>query len=1025
MSASKTSTYAGVGTAQLSEPDDVDGYLVHGVAIGADDVTVGQSGTKKLWPGDELEAAAATLEGTDLVRDHINNTKGKIGTVRHAEYIADLGVIYEAEIAPHYEELANDIKAGLMEVSVRAYHRPEPELERDEETDALIVEDVHFDNLSVVNDGASPSNTADIGSIQEFDADADGGQTAAASATIPEHGTVATLERSAPIEDATFGDDESLSVTVEDTPSEGDAFSPDDQSVFERREAAERKGSEMGCGENAHQITLGGESYYVPCSSPGEYRKIASDEEASACSIDDTTVEALSSIEGTYTADGTVFAISPDEHNDDSTEHADDAKYPLTSCTGENSVDVAWNLRGHGNYTIDQSTLENRIINAAEQMDCDAGVVGMDEFSYPNVDLDDSDVDELDGEMYQPNDGDMVKWRVEPSMWGRVVHVDTDAHHAMVSIMTMEAGEAVETGYTVTAGYEDIVPKDRDSMGGSSDGVADEESLGHYGMVGEYDLTDGETMVSHQRSDGESVTIDRVEWPHFDFVVRVYEFHPDVGDYSEMLGYRELPAGTHEDVSVECREMIPDGRHELQVHLHEQSEVDSKGGNGIGPHSQDENPTVANFTVAVGEAELMVVEHASDNSFSDGDWVRWDSQSPDGEIGRISGAYEEGDELPDIRGSNTFKPEGDDVLYTIELFKEEDGMYHPVSGDPVAHYHDSVQGTAAPESMSEEPIELSNSTTAEMVMKNYDSKDEMMEDLGPDHDDVYADEADAESRADDLGIEGTHTHEFDGETYYMPGSDHDAYMEAINEADYHNGDDDSEMGGHDGEECSSPSPFARSVPVATGIASTGTNPEPTDSTTHMIDYEPADIDELSDELDDPVVVEQSELESLADEAETGEEVQSELEELSEKIDREESAAETLSALDAEERDRLEGEENVTVVEASAAEMFDEVTQIYAEELSEYSLLDADELGEKFSPTELKTKLDEHDEAELSAQIDDVEPEPDGGHAGEEELSEDGEGDEAELREKYAAELEDKGWERQAEKVRAGEIDITA
>jgi len=72
-------------------------------------------------------------------------------------------------------------------------------------------------------------------------------------------------------------------------------------------------------------------------------------------------------IEGAYHVDDKAFGIGPDEHNDDSTEHADDAKFPLNSC---NDVRDAWNLRGNGDYNIEQSTLEQRIKRAAEAHDC-------------------------------------------------------------------------------------------------------------------------------------------------------------------------------------------------------------------------------------------------------------------------------------------------------------------------------------------------------------------------------------------------------------------------------------------------------------------------------------------------------------------------------------------------------------------------------------------------------------------------------------------------------------------------------
>lgn len=180
------SSRAGVGTAHLSSELDSDGpYTISGVAIGAGDVTVGSSGIKKRWPGSELKDAASSLEGQPLVRDHENNTDGRVGTVTEATYKKGVGVLYEAEIAPHYEQLAKDIAAGIQEVSARAYHDPVDELEEDDDG-ALVTTNIMFDNLSVVSQGAAPSNTAEIGGISVGDA--------VAMAQGPSGGAVATLE---------------------------------------------------------------------------------------------------------------------------------------------------------------------------------------------------------------------------------------------------------------------------------------------------------------------------------------------------------------------------------------------------------------------------------------------------------------------------------------------------------------------------------------------------------------------------------------------------------------------------------------------------------------------------------------------------------------------------------------------------------------------------------------------------------------------------------------------------------------
>lgn len=151
--------------ALLSE-DESPPFTVSGVALGEGDVTVGQSGVKKLWPPEELEKAAETLQGKNLVEDHDNGSRGVIGQVTKAGYKENVGVIYEAELFD--EDLAGKIDNGLLEVSIRGHHIDVEEMEEDPDTGAKIVEGIEFDNLSIVPSGASPSNSIEMGDHEEL-----------------------------------------------------------------------------------------------------------------------------------------------------------------------------------------------------------------------------------------------------------------------------------------------------------------------------------------------------------------------------------------------------------------------------------------------------------------------------------------------------------------------------------------------------------------------------------------------------------------------------------------------------------------------------------------------------------------------------------------------------------------------------------------------------------------------------------------------------------------------------------------
>lgn len=56
------------------------------------------------------------------------------------------------------------------------------------------------------------------------------------------------------------------------------------------------------------------------------------------------------------------FAISPDETS------GDEPKYPINNCS---DVSDAWHLRAHGDYDIEQSTLESRIKERANELGCE------------------------------------------------------------------------------------------------------------------------------------------------------------------------------------------------------------------------------------------------------------------------------------------------------------------------------------------------------------------------------------------------------------------------------------------------------------------------------------------------------------------------------------------------------------------------------------------------------------------------------------------------------------------------------
>lgn len=150
-------------TEALGQEDD-DRLVIHGAALGNDDVTVGWTGLKKLWPAEELAKAYETLEDCPLMKNHeLGDVEAVIGSVTKTGFDTDVGVIYEAEINGDNDlerELYRKVQRGQLEVSVTVKHDPVEDAERDEETGAYIMTGLEFVELSLVPVGASP--TADV-----------------------------------------------------------------------------------------------------------------------------------------------------------------------------------------------------------------------------------------------------------------------------------------------------------------------------------------------------------------------------------------------------------------------------------------------------------------------------------------------------------------------------------------------------------------------------------------------------------------------------------------------------------------------------------------------------------------------------------------------------------------------------------------------------------------------------------------------------------------------------------------------
>jgi len=406
------------GNSYVSELSDGPPYTVHGVALGGGDVTVGQSGIKKKWPADELEQAADSLRGTNLVVDHNNDATGVVGRVTKSGYKEGTGVVYEAEL--YDEDLAEKIQSGLLEVSIRGYHADVDSLEEDEESDAKIVEDIEFDNLSIVPTGAAPSNTLEMG----------------------EHAELSAAELSA---------------------------------FTDSLEAAELQEIEPGMwvqsdgtkGITISQVQDGEIEVDIYEESDGKWRSTGETEMFDTGSLDEWDVDEDEDIGAPEEEDDSDEEESEDEEQDEE-ENAAVSQGDFVQWKGPDA-DPMFGQVVEINQDGQQFMATIRCFTeSGEKLDMTKEKPLQALEPWDRMDAEDDTPDDMrddsTGGIQAPTweDGQMVKWQVNPQMKGKIVHVDREKKVLMVEVMEETEQGPQPTGYTLTAGFQDVVPMDQE-----------------------------------------------------------------------------------------------------------------------------------------------------------------------------------------------------------------------------------------------------------------------------------------------------------------------------------------------------------------------------------------------------------------------------------------------------------------------------------------------------------------------------------------------------------------------------------
>lgn len=549
--------------ASLSDSDGPP-FTVHGVALGSGDITKGASGIKKKWPANELEEAADSLEGTNLVVDHENNADGVVGTVTKAGYKKNTGVVYQADL--YKEELAEKIENDLLEVSIRGYHADVENLEEDDETGALIVEDITFDNLSIVPTGAAPSNTLNMGSHEEL------------SFAELQSFTASLVEEPEP----------GMWVKVDDM--HGITISQVQNGEIEVDIYEESDGQWRSTGEVMMVDTDDLETWDVEESDIGQVQDESgsSDEEAAAC------LEHVATLMGEMSIPmpGDAQLLYPSEEKAEKaaemmnmdgihSHQYEGEEWYMPGKNHEVFVEKMSGMSSEENEPLIEegmtffSTVNNSEV-VVKSVDGNIALVGTVEGDSQWKEEIENIINKLaDGdwehsghmeEMIDTPDwseGEMVQWQVMPEMKGKIVHNPEDEPYVMVEVM--ENGEP--SGYTLTAGYTDIVEMESDEMAEQQftrgDWVNwDTRNSTEIGkVIGGY--TKGDDMPDFRGSRGLSPEEGEILYALRMYKERDGAFHPiegkPIGHYEDAVRSAEEPANVSEssvELSTESTEAI-------------------------------------------------------------------------------------------------------------------------------------------------------------------------------------------------------------------------------------------------------------------------------------------------------------------------------------------------------------------------------------------------------------------------------------------------------------------------------------
>jgi len=1006
----------------LSALEDGPPYTVHGVALGADDVTVGQSGIKKLWPAKELKEAADSLEGRSLVVDHNNDSDGVVGTVTKSGYKEDAGVIYEAELFD--DELAEKISNGLLEVSIRGKHT---DVEQMEETDdgAKVVEDIIFDNLSIVPTGAAPSNTIEIGETDELSH----AELSDFTDSIESVSQLAEIEPGMWVKsDGTKGitisqvEDGEIEVDIYEE-QDGQWRSTEETELFDVDSLTEWDVDEDDIGPVEEDEETEEEENGSISGVPDELKYTTKEDAVSFVEDEDV-------LTGVHRMDE--YWVPGDDHD----EYLEWERQQEESNIGDDPLDsnsvlaakgdkVTWGSRGG----TARGVVEDRKTSGCfdEQIDGDITVCADDDEPVLLINIVDkneddawektgtmvghkeSTVSEADFSMLAVDapefeEGMMVHWQVNPEMMGKVVHVDREKQIVMVEVMEEEAGETISSGFTVTAGYSDIEPvQSAEEMASLEDRFDDyPEAASENAQM----ALDAREETDNPNDCGTDVGWKRAnQLANSDGLTR-----EQIGKMSAFNRHRQNSDMDDDEGKADCGWMMwkawggDEGVDWAQDKL---DRIEEENLNAV-PMPEDAQLLYSSAEKAEAAGEEMGLEGHHSHMLDGDEWFMPGESHTDFVEVMMDKAKDDEELAKNV--------EETEMCLASYMDKEnEDEMADRVGGDAeeLQDYEMHVpdwSGTTEAEWSSPDMEDFNTDDLSEIASHFLISETNFPPDNFTDLK-LPVVEPNGELNVNALAAVkgGRGVSAVDGLGSEMEEDIIDWVNKTANDPDLFDRNWGEEEARNQDERDRMPRGEPSSVNVLTGDDlrhnSDKSEESELDNVTTKVYNMTEDIEEKLAELSEPVAVEQDELEGLQQKADRFEEMSDTLDELKQRTD-------VLDDVDREQVEELAEADEPVVVESARMESLEteaeQVAGAYASELAEESFLSSEELTDKFSISELREKYEEEigDPAEELASSKDAEPRS--GDVEEEELQDRaGEGSEEELEDSETEQAEEK------------------